>query len=230
MAREIPWQGEPLPRGRHKLAADVVKSSQRERLLRAMVESVAAQGYDSTTVPAVVSAARVSRNAFYEFFDDKVDCFLAALREAAEELLGELLSLAAEPDWTQAMSIGVVRYLDWWQSHPSIAKAYFTGLPRVGERGDAHRDRVFGGYEAMFTDLARRARTEQPQLPPLPALAARTLVYSITETVAREIRTRGTESLPSLAQDILELAMTLLADSATARRVLERRSRGRPAA
>src|ERR1700730_11137795 len=99
MAREIPWEGEPLPRGRHKLATDVVKSSQRERLLRAVVESVAAQVYDSTTVPAVVSAARVSRNAFYEFFEDKADCFLAALSEASEELLGELLSVASEPDW-----------------------------------------------------------------------------------------------------------------------------------
>jgi AcrR family transcriptional regulator len=230
MAREIPWEGEPLPRGRHKLATDVVKSSQRERLLRAMVESVAAQGYDSTTVPAVVSAARVSRNAFYEFFEDKADCFLAALSEASEELLGELLSVASEPDWRQALSAGVGRYLRWWQTHPAIAKAYFTGLPRVGERGDAHRDRVFGGYEALFVELARRARNEQPQLEPLPPLAARALVYSITETVAYEIRSGHTESLPSLADDILELAVTLLADSATARRLLRRRSRGRPAA
>jgi AcrR family transcriptional regulator len=173
----------------------------------------------------------VSRNAFYEFFEDKADCFLAALSDASEEMLGELLSLASEPDWIQALCVGVGRYLRWWQSHPTIAKAYFTGLPRVGERGEAHRDRVFSGFEALFADLARRARSEQPQLAPLPRLAARALVYSITETVAQEVRAGHTESLPSVAEDILELAVTLLADSATARRVLRRRrSRGRPAA
>jgi hypothetical protein len=55
-------------------------------------------------------------------------------------------------------------------------------------------------------------------------------VYSITEIVAYEVRSGHTESLASLTDDILELAVTLLADSATARRVLRRRSRGRPAA
>ena len=70
--------GEPLPRGRHKLGADTVRASQRERLIRAMLETVAEQGYEATTVPRVVARARVSRNAFYEFFDDKTSCFIAA--------------------------------------------------------------------------------------------------------------------------------------------------------
>jgi AcrR family transcriptional regulator len=232
MAREIPWQGEPLPRGRHKLATDVVKGSQRQRLVRAMLESVAAHGYDMTTVPAVVSAAHVSRNAFYEFFDDKADCFLSALTEAAEEMLTELASLASETDWTQALSTGVARYLNWWKAHPTVAKAYFMGLPRLGERGDAHRDRTFAAYEELFVGLARRARAEQPGLPEVSPLAARALVYSITEIVAHEVRAGRTGSLTSLADDILELALVLLADGATTRRVLgrSRRSRGRPAA
>ena len=53
--KELPWHGEPLPRGRHKLARPAVRSSQRERLLRAVVECVAHHGFDSTTVPMVVA-------------------------------------------------------------------------------------------------------------------------------------------------------------------------------
>ena len=56
--------GEPLPRGRHKLGAEAVRASQRERLIRAMLETVAERGYEATTVPEVVARARVSRNAF----------------------------------------------------------------------------------------------------------------------------------------------------------------------
>ena len=49
---------EPLPRGRHKLDRDAVRASQRERLLRAMLQCVAADGYAATTVPRVAAAAR----------------------------------------------------------------------------------------------------------------------------------------------------------------------------
>src|SRR2546428_6728494 len=93
-----PWRGEPLPRGRHKLAPDDVRASQRERLVRAMLETVAERGYEGTTVPDVVARARVSRNAFYEHFDDKTDCFIAACDEAAPDMLDRLLPLGAEPD------------------------------------------------------------------------------------------------------------------------------------
>src|SRR5260221_4802254 len=97
--KEPPWRGEPLPRGRHKLAAGTVRASQRERLLRAIVECVARDGFDATTVPGVVSTARVSSNAFYDFFTDKTDCFRQACDRVADELLGELVALVAEPDW-----------------------------------------------------------------------------------------------------------------------------------
>ena len=87
MSSNVKWRGEPLPRGRHKLAAEAVRNSQRARIVRAMLECVGRDGYEATTVPQVVATARVSRNAFYEFFADKADCFIAACDEAAQELL-----------------------------------------------------------------------------------------------------------------------------------------------
>src|SRR6266542_2460766 len=96
------WRGEPLPRGRHKLSAEAVRTSQRERLLRAMVECVGERGYAETTVPRVVAAARVSRSSFYAFFEDKTDCFIAACDEASSDLLASLMELASEPDWVEA--------------------------------------------------------------------------------------------------------------------------------
>src|SRR5258707_5111714 len=101
--KEEPWRGQPLPRGRHKLTSDTVRASQRERLERAIVELVAEHGFESTTVPMVVATARVSSNAFYDFFADKTDCFIAACDEVARDLLAELVVLTAEPDWVRAM-------------------------------------------------------------------------------------------------------------------------------
>jgi AcrR family transcriptional regulator len=214
--REAPWRGDPLPRGRHKLPADAVRSSQHERLLRAIVECVAEQGFEGTTVPMVVATARVSSNAFYDFFADKTDCFLAACDDVAAELLLELSALTAEPDWIHAMREGARIYLRWWSRRPAFARAYLLSLRTAGERADEQRERTYELFRTMFSDLGRRARAEQPDLPPLSPLTARILVAAITELVAEEVRAGRTEQLEQLSEDLARLAIRLLSDDATA--------------
>ncbi|HUE25801.1 MAG TPA: TetR/AcrR family transcriptional regulator [Solirubrobacteraceae bacterium] len=218
--KELPWRGDPLPRGRHKLAADAVRSSQRERLQRAMLECVAEYGFEATTVSAVVASARVSSNAFYEFFTDKADCFLAACDEVAGELLSELLALTTEPNWIEAMRKGAGIYLRWWTERPAFARAYLLSLEAAGERAQEQRERTYELFRAMFADLGRRARAEQPELSPLSPLVPRVLVVAITELVAEEVRAGRGERLPELEDELARLAIKLLADDATAVRAL----------
>ena len=216
MSSNVKWQGEPLPRGRHKLPAATVRASQRERIVRAMLECVAREGFDATTVPQVVATARVSRNAFYEHFEDKADCFIAVCDETARELLADLVGLASERDWVQAMRQGAHTYLRWWQERPMLSRAYLLSLPAAGERAVAQRERHYEAFRAMFADLGRRARAEQPELAPLGELVPRVLVLVITELVAEEVRAGRTARLTDLAEEIALLAIRLLADEATA--------------
>ena len=85
---------EPLPRGRHNLSRDDVLDSQRTRLIRAMLDCVAERGYPATTVGDVVAAARCSRNAFYELFEDKEACYIAASDETGAQMLKALVEAA----------------------------------------------------------------------------------------------------------------------------------------
>jgi AcrR family transcriptional regulator len=218
VSSNVKWQGEPLPRGRHKLDPSVVRASQRERIVRAMLECVGRDGYEATTVPHVVATARVSRNAFYEFFADKADCFIAVCDETARELLGELVALVSEPDWIDAMWEGTHRYLRWWQERPTLSRAYLLSLPTVGERAVAQRERHYMAFREMFAELGRRARAEQPELPPLGEIVPRVLVLVITELVAEEVRAGRTARLTELADDVALLAIRLLSDDATAQR------------
>jgi AcrR family transcriptional regulator len=215
--REQGWKGDPLPRGRHKLSAATVRASQRERVLRAMVECVGEEGWTKTTVPAVVARARVSRNAFYEHFEDKTACFLAALDEAAQELLDAMFALAPEPDWITALELGMRHYLGAWHDQPSLCRAYFVELPFVGPRGIEQREHNFGQFELMFRVLAARAREEQPQLPELPPLVPRLVVVGITDLVGEAVRSGRLASLPGLQDELVALIVRLLADDATAR-------------
>ena len=217
------WEGEPLPRGRHKLSARAVRSSQRDRLLRAMLGLVGEHGYADTTVPMVVSAARVSRSSFYALFDDKTDCFIAACDRESGELLESLVAMGSEEDWVQALRRGMERYVRWWQQRPAFSRAYFIELPAAGTRAVRQRDRQYTRYRDMFAALGARASEEQPELPPLSPLATRMIVAGVTEIVADEVRGGRLAGLDALADDLLYLVLRLLADDATAERAVGRR-------
>jgi len=219
------WEGAPLPRGRHKLSARAVRSSQRERLLRAMLGLVADHGYADTTVPMVVSAARVSRSSFYALFDDKTDCFIAACDRESSELLESLVAMGSEEDWVQALRRGMDRYVRWWQQRPAFSRAYFLELPAAGTRAVRQRDRQYARYRDMFAALGARAREEQPELPPLSPLATRMIVAGVTEIVADEVRGGRLAGLDALGNDLLYLVLRLLADDATAAGAVRRRVR-----
>jgi len=211
------WQGAPLPRGRHKLSADTVKASQRERALRAMIECVGEEGWAKTTVPEVVARARVSRNSFYEHFEDKTACFLAALDEAAQEILDAMFALATEADWITMLRRGMREYLTTWRERPALCRAYFVELPFVGPRGTQQREHNFGQFELMFRVLGERAREEQPTLPPLSPLVPRLLVVGLTDIVGEAVRAGELESLDEREPELIELIVRLLADDATVR-------------
>jgi AcrR family transcriptional regulator len=210
---------ERLPRGRHKLSAETVKASQRHRLLEAMRECVGADGYEATTVPRVVARARVSRNAFYEHFEDKADCFVAMCEQHTVELLGALTALGDRPDWITALRDGVDIYLRWWQDRPDYCRAFFVELPTAGPKALAFRDGAFEQFGAMFDALAAWGRHSDPDLPPLAPRAVALLVYGVTELIAQEWRAGRGDTLVTLHDDIVEHALRMLAGDEVARDV-----------
>jgi len=69
----------------------MVRQSQRQRIVDAMVESCADKTYAATTITDIVSRAHISRTTFYKHFDDKRACFDAAI----DYCIGELQEVAA---------------------------------------------------------------------------------------------------------------------------------------
>jgi AcrR family transcriptional regulator len=210
------WRGEPLPRGRHKLSREAVGASQRERLVRAMLECVSARGFARTTITDVVSAARASRNSFYTHFADKTECFLVVCDRASEQLLARV-ELAAEPDWLSALRRGLDAYLRFWVESPHFSAAYLVELPMAGVEAIDQRERHYARFELMFALLGARARAEQHDLPPLDERTPRLIVLATTELVAGEVRAGRLDQLMELERPLLEFMVRMLADDATAR-------------
>lgn len=202
----------PLPRGRHNLSAEAVRESQRQRLLRAMLESVAERGYEGTSVPQVVALAKVSRNAFYELFDDKLDCFLVLCESLSEQLLAEVFSPRGFSGWREAVRDGARRYLNHWHSRPLFARAYLIELPTAGQRALLQRAQAYELFSRQFELVAAWARQQEPDLAPLHPRAAHFLVWSITELVTAEVAVDRGDSLMGLEDEVVWLIERLLAE------------------
>src|ERR1700751_3830083 len=93
-----------LPHGPSGMAREEGARTQRSRLYGAMIEAVARNGYERTTVAHVIALAGVSRRAFYELFENKEACFLAThevmVAQARRRLLAAWLS---EHGWANRM-------------------------------------------------------------------------------------------------------------------------------
>jgi AcrR family transcriptional regulator len=195
-----------------------VRASQRDRLVRAMLECVSRRGFAQTTVADVVSAARASRNSFYDHFTDKADCFLAVCDWAAGDLLREMQRFETERDWLTALGRGLAAYLRFWRERPNFSVAYLVELPTAGRPAVEQRERHYRSFEAMFTALGARARAEQPELLPLEVHTPRLIVLATTELVAGEVRAGRLVRLDELEEDLFAFMVRLLSDDATAHR------------
>jgi AcrR family transcriptional regulator len=223
------WVADPLPRGRHKLARAEVQASQRERLLRAMAELVGERGYDGTSVPQVIAAARVSSNTFYRFFSDKADCFIALCEQLGQELFAELDQPldtgAGVAGGLAALDRGIRSYLRWWQDRPAVARAYFIELPAAGPRALAERERQYARFEAIHRMIAERARVLYPEAPPLRDVDVLAAMIVTTQLVEREVRAGRVDQLSGIEGDLRYLLLKLLVGERAAESVADSSAR-----
>jgi AcrR family transcriptional regulator len=134
-----------LPRGRHGIPHELVAANQRERLLKATAAVIAERGYASLAVGDVTARAGVSRATFYQLFEDKHDCVLAAQSWAMDRLHRAIVdaaesSAAAGGDWPRAVAAGVGAALDFAAEFPGqarlvLASGHSPSEPRLARDG-----------------------------------------------------------------------------------------------
>jgi AcrR family transcriptional regulator len=175
-----------------------------------MLERVSTQGYAATTVPEVVASARVAKNSFYEFFDDKLSCFLELCDEEAADLFRVASIGPPATSWRTRAAQRTEAYLRWWQERPAFSRAYLVELPFAGPEAIEQRERQSEPYRRMYRAVARRARIEEPHLPPMPKLAPDILVAGIVDVVAREVRAGRVHELVRLTDELAGTTVAIL--------------------
>jgi AcrR family transcriptional regulator len=217
---EIPRR---LPRGTHGLDPSLVAASQRTRLLEAVGAAVAQKGYAATTIDHIVRRAGVSKKTFYEHFQDKEDCFLAAYEQAAVELFRHVREAhRAESDWLERTRAGIVAYLRWLAAEPALARVFLIEVAAAGPRAAERRERLRDRWAELMRELQEEARSASPSLPELPEEIFHALVAAVDDVVVRRIRAGHAERLPELEPILFHLQVALLAGPEVAARSGER--------
>jgi AcrR family transcriptional regulator len=201
-----------LPRGRHAAPRPVVREVQRARMLEAMVQVVAEKGYARVAVADVVERAGVSRKTFYEQFDNKDDCFLAAYDASADRLLaaidGALATFA--PDWLAATRAAVRTYLATLAANPAFARAFLIEVLGAGPPALTRRTAVQARFAAQLREVHRRARRDIPEIPEVPPHTFAAAVGAVNELVTAHVLERGAETLAQLVDPIVDVELALL--------------------
>ena len=201
-----------LPSGRHGLSREAVVASQRARLIDAMAQVVAEKGYAATTVADVVERAGVSRRTFYEQFDDKEACFLAAYDAGLAAVLGRVgvaVEVNATAGWRDRARVGVEAFLALLASQPAFAQALQVEVLTAGPAALDRRAGMLVMFSGIWRNLHERARAEEPALPALPDEVFTILSAGLEELVRDCIRTRGPAALPDLADPILRTVFAI---------------------
>jgi AcrR family transcriptional regulator len=135
-----------LPRGPHGLGHDAILSAQRERLLAAMTELMAANGYGNVTIGAIVARSRVSRSAFYNNFADKQACAFAAYDRFIAVLLDALTKRAeAAGTYSEQITGMLAAYFAILQDDPVVARAFLVEMDALGTEARGRRRTAMRG-------------------------------------------------------------------------------------
>lgn len=209
-----PARGEPprsLPRGRHKLDAGVVAASQRARLVEAIVEACAQKGYAAVTVADVVGRAGVSRKTFYEQFENKEDCFLAAYDDGVAWLQREIAAaVSAGRSWQERLRAACETYIESLASCPAFARFFLVEAVAAGGRIHERRDAAFDVFIELYRELHSQARKQWPQIPPVERDILVALIGSIAELSRTTVNSGGPDALRDITDTLVKISWTFL--------------------
>ena len=201
-----------LPRGRHGLSRETVRASQRSRLLEAMVEEAALRGYPAVTIGSIVERARVARRTFYEHFESKEACFLAAYDYTAEQIISPLVA-AFDPvdDMLARADAYVGAALQALAARPALAQMLVIEVGAGGTAAIDHRLEMHRRIAAGLVDLNARTRARGVDVVELSESRALAIVGALVELMHAGIHDRGAERLPELRGELAAIVAALLA-------------------
>ena len=147
-----------LPKGPHGIAPEDVVHHQRIRMHGAMIEAIAAHGYERTSVKHVIGLAGVSRRAFYEQFANKEDCFMETFDLIVNRAIRRVNGACRASDGSleQRMSAGLRALVEELETNPKALHLVLLDALTAGPEGQLRLRRALGASEQLLAAASAR--------------------------------------------------------------------------
>jgi AcrR family transcriptional regulator len=177
-------------------------NGKRQLILQGMLKSVGTLGYERTTVQDAVAAAGLYRQAFYDHFEDKEDCYLQAI-DAGSAWVELAMREAAngERGWRRQLRGGLTGLLRFLDEQPEVGRALLVEVHAAGPRAVGKRT------EAMerAVEMVDRAREESDET--APAISAEAVVAGILAVLHTRLAAEQADSFEILLPELMYLAV-----------------------
>jgi len=185
------------------LPREFVAVRKRRRIMDAMAELSAEQGYEATKIADIVRRAGVARKTLYDNFDGKEEVFLGAFDVAVEEMTARIEEAceAAGDGWDERVGDGLEAFLVYIAENPAMARICLIEAVSATPAASARYDDAV----QRFVELLRR---NAPRDTGLPETIEETLVGGVAWILHQQIRRGGAEQALDLMPELLDFVLS----------------------
>lgn len=188
---------------RPELPREFIASHKRRRMMDAIAELTAAQGYEATKIADIVRRAAVARKTLYDNFDGKEDLFLSAVDASLTEMRVVVEEACAGHNGNQGDGIvaGLEALLDFIAEHPAASRMCM--VEAISATPSSARL-----YDAAMRDFVELLRSSAPPDADLPETIEESLVGGVAWILQLQIRRGETERLGELLPELSQFVLS----------------------
>jgi AcrR family transcriptional regulator len=152
----------------------------------------------------VLDRTGVYRQAFYDNFADKDDCYLQAYDAGVERVEALMVAAAAgEQAWTGKLRAGLGALLDFLDAEPDVGRALVVEVHAAGPEALAKRTAAMERVNS-FLDQARSEAGEEESPPPI---AGEGIAAGIHAVIHSRLATGGSDDFHQLLPEFMYFAV-----------------------
>jgi AcrR family transcriptional regulator len=191
-----------LPSVRPALPREFIALHKQRRIMDALAELTAEQGYEATKISDIVRRAGVARKTLYDNFEGKEEVFLAAFDAARDEVFRRVEEGGSdvEGDWQDRIEGGLAAFLGYVAEQPTLARMCMiealSATPATTRRYEDALD--------AFVEMTKRALPKDERLPDT---IAETLIGGVAWIVYQQIRRGEAEMAEDLLPELTEFML-----------------------